>query len=222
MKHPDFDLIVFDYDGVVADSEMLNNLVLADLLNGIGLPTSLDYSLTHYLGRRWADISEQVSGRLGSPCPPELQRDWFIHCGQRYQTELRPVNGFAPFLAGRTEKRCIASSSPPDWIAMGLDLFGSADAFDGCIFSGAVHVQRGKPHPDIFLYAAEAMQVAPDRALVIEDSPAGVMGGVAAGMTVVGLCAGGHIRDGHADSLKAAGAHHIFDSYEQLNDWLNA
>jgi len=179
---------------VVADSEMLNNLVQADLLNGIGLPTSLDYSL----------------------------RDWFIHCGQRYQTELRPVNGFDPFLASRTEKRCIASSSPPDWIAMGLDLFGSADAFDGRIFSGAVHVQRGKPHPDIFLYAAAAMQVAPDRALVIEDSPAGVMGGVAAGMTVVGLCAGGHIRDGHADSLKAAGAHHIFDSYGQLNDWLNA
>ncbi len=222
MARPEFDLIVFDYDGVVADSEMLNNVVLADLLNGIGLPTSLDYSLAHYLGRRWADISDQISERLGSPCPPQLRQDWFDHCRQRYQTELNPVSGFEAFVANRPEKRCIASSSPPDWIALGLDLFGSLNAFDGRIYSGAVHVERGKPHPDIFLYAAQAMQVAPERALVIEDSPAGVIGGVAAGMTVVGLCAGGHIRDGHADSLKAAGAHHVFDSYTQIEDWLGA
>ena len=222
MARPDFDLIVFDYDGVVADSELLNNVVLADLLNGIGLPTSLDYSLTHYMGRRWADISEQISERLGSPCPPRLQQDWFDHCRLRYQTELKAVSGFESFVASRAEQRCIASSSPPDWIALGLDLFGARSAFDGRIYSGAVHVQRGKPHPDIFLYAAQAMQVAPERALVIEDSPAGVMGGVAAGMKVVGLCAGGHIRDGHADSLKAAGAHHVFESYAQIEDWLGA
>ncbi len=220
MARPDFDLIVFDYDGVVADSELLNNRVLADLLNRIGLPTTLDYSLTHYMGRRWADIELLITERLGLPCPPHLRQDWFDNCHQRLKIELRSVEGFAPFLRQRPEQSCIASSSPPNWIELGLELFEISDNFSGKIFSGAVHVERGKPHPDLFLHAADAMKVSPQRTLVIEDSPAGVMGGVAAGMTVVGLCAGGHIRNGHADSLKAAGARHVFDSYAQIEDWL--
>jgi len=77
------------------------------------------------------------------------------------------------------------------------------------VFSAAVHVARGKPHPDLFLYAAATMNADPARTVVIEDSTAGVLAGVAAGMRVIGLCAGGHIRDGHADGLSAAGAHDI-------------
>ncbi len=96
---------------------------------------------------------------------------------------------------------------------MGLARFGVATSFNGPIFSAAVHVKRGKPHPDLFLHAAAVMAVDPSRALVIEDTPTGVRAGVAAGMTVVGLCAGGHIRDGHADRLHAAGAHHVVDDY---------
>jgi len=222
VARPELDLIVFDYDGVVADSELLNNKVLVDLLNAIGLPTTLDYSLTHYMGRRWADIEQLISERLGLPCPPRMQQDWFDHCHRRLETELQSVTGFDQFLSKRFEQICIASSSPPAWIELGLKQFGTGNSFADKIFSGAVHVERGKPHPDLFLYAAEAMKVAPHRSLVIEDSPAGVIGGVAAGMTVVGLCAGGHIRDGHADSLKAAGAHHVFDSYAQIEDWLGS
>ena len=222
MKQPPFDLIVFDYDGVVADSELLNNTVLVDLLNGIGLPTTLDYALTHYMGRRWADSEVLISERLGAPCPPGFQNDWFENCHRRTEAELRAVSGFDTFLQNRSEKICIASSSPPEWIELGLRQFGAVGAFEDRIFSGAVHVTRGKPHPDLFLYSANTMNSPPERALVIEDSAAGIIGGVAAGMTVVGLCAGGHIRDGHADMLKAAGAHHVFESYSQIEDWLSS
>lgn len=215
-----FDLIIFDYDGVIADSELLNNTVMAELLSEIGLPTTLDEALASYLGKRWLDCEPIITKRLGAPCPPGLREEWTRRCHDRAERELNSVAGFEAFLCGRSERRCVASSSPPDWIEMGLRRFDADQAFDGSIFSAAVHVSRGKPHPDLFLFAAEAMQTAPSRALVIEDSPTGVIAGVAAGMTVVGLCAGGHVRDGHAQKLADAGAHQVFDSYADLAAWM--
>lgn len=220
MKPSGFDLIIFDYDGVVADSELLSNTVMAEVLSEIGLPTTLDDALSTYLGKRWLDCEALISERLGAPCPPDVHAEWTRRCHERARTELMTVTGFDAFLASRSEPRCIASSSPPDWIELGLHRFGAYEAFAGPIFSAAVHVTRGKPHPDLFLYAADAMNSAPERALVIEDSPTGVLAGVAAGMTVVGLCAGGHIRGDHPERLKAAGAHQVFSSYADLTDWI--
>jgi beta-phosphoglucomutase-like phosphatase (HAD superfamily) len=154
-----------------------------------------------------------IEGQIGGRCPDQIRADWSRLCHERAATDLTPVAGFLDFLAGRSEPRCVASSSPVDWIEMGLERFGVADTFGGPIFSAAVHVTRGKPHPDLFLHAAEVMNVAPERALVIEDTPTGVRAGVAAGMTVVGLLAGGHVRDGHGDLLAAAGAHAVFADY---------
>ena len=208
-----YDLIVFDYDGVVADSELLNNLVLSELLTECGLATSLDDALAIYQGKRWLDCQPLIEERLGGPCPGHVHGEWTRRCRDRAAAELSPVAGFVDFLAARRERRCIASSSPVAWIEMGLERFGVAASFNGPIFSAAVHVTRGKPHPDLFLHAASVMEVDPVRALVIEDTPTGVRAGVAAGMTVVGLCAGGHIRDGHPDRLRAAGAHYVVDDY---------
>lgn len=208
-----YDLIIFDYDGVVADSELLNNRVLAELLTECGLETDLDEALSTYMGKRWLDCQPLIERRMGGPCPAHLHGEWTRRCHDRAAAELNPVPGFVEFLAVRRESRCIASSSPVPWIEMGLERFGVAPSFGGSIFSAAVHVARGKPHPDLFLHAASAMAVDPARALVIEDTPTGVRAGVAAGMTVVGLCAGGHIRDGHAGRLDAAGAHHVVHDY---------
>lgn len=216
-----FDLIIFDYDGVIADSELLNNAALAELLTETGLPTSLDEALATYMGKRWRDCEPLIAERLGGPCPPSMLQEWTRRCHDGAHEKLQAVSGFHAFLDARTELRCIASSSPPDWIELGLRRFDAYEAFDGPIFSAAVHVNRGKPHPDLFLFAADAMGVAPDRALVIEDSPTGVLAGVAAGMTVAGLCAGGHIRDGHAQGLSRAGAHRVFDSYADLAAWID-
>lgn len=211
-----YDLIVFDYDGVVADSELLNNRVLAELLTECGLATSLDDSLSIYMGKRWLDCVPLIEERLGGPCPDHVHGEWTRRCHDRATTELTPVAGFLDFLARRRERRCIASSSPVSWIEMGLERFGVGATFGGPIFSAAVHVTRGKPHPDLFLHAASALAIEPGRALVIEDTPTGVRAGVAAGMTVVGLCAGGHIRDGHAERLLAAGAHEVVGSYAEI------
>jgi HAD superfamily hydrolase (TIGR01509 family) len=207
-----YDLIIFDYDGVVADSEVLNSTVMAEQLTAIGLPTTLDQVLAAYTGRRWRDNRPMVEAALGRPCPDDFHTNWFSTCRARAQTQLKPVPGLLDFVAERSEARCIASSSGPDWIGVGLALFGLADHFHGAVFTG-LNVERGKPHPDIFLHAARNMGVDPARVLVIEDSEAGVAAGVAAGMTVVGLTAGGHVRDGHADRLTARGAHHLADSY---------
>ena len=104
---------------------------------------------------------------------------------------------------------------------MGLNRFDIA-TFGGPVFSANVHVTRGKPHPDLFLHAAAEMRADPARTLVIEDSLSGVAAGVAAGMTVVWLCAGGHMRDGDGDHLRQAGAHHIVDDYAAISAILDA
>ncbi len=217
-----FDLVIFDYDGVVADSELLNNQAMAEVLTGIGLPTTLDQALATYMGRRWLDCRPDIETRLGRPCPDTTLGDWTRLCHERAATTLTPVPGAAAFMAELAQPRCIASSSPPDWIELGLQTMGIAIEHAGPIYSGAVHVTRGKPHPDLFLHAAREMGVAPGRTLVIEDSTPGVQAGVAAGMTVIGLLAGGHIRNGHGEQLSAAGAHHTLPDYAAVTAFMNA
>ena len=108
-----------------------------------------------------------------------------------------------------------SSSGTPDKIRHGLSCAGLYDQFAPHIFS-AVQVRRGKPAPDLFLFAAEQMKTAPDRCLVIEDSVPGVTGAQAAGMTVLGFCGGSHCTPTHAAMLEAAGAHETFDDMRQL------
>jgi HAD superfamily hydrolase (TIGR01509 family) len=209
------DLIIFDYDGVVADSELLNNAALAEVLTGIGLPTSTDDAIAAYMGKRWLDCRPLIEARLEGPCPDTVHADWTRLCHERANSALTAVPGLGEFVEGLEHPRCIASSSPPEWIELGLARFGLTGQL-GPVFSAALHVTRGKPHPDLFLHAAAAMNADPARTLVIEDSTAGVLAGVAAGMRVIGLCAGGHIRDGHAEGLTAAGAHDIALSWNEV------
>ncbi|MBN8553563.1 MAG: HAD-IA family hydrolase [Caulobacterales bacterium] len=217
-----FDLVIFDFDGVVADSELLNNQAMAEVLTGLGLPTTLDDALANYMGRRWLDCVPDIEARLGRRCPDTALGDWTQLCHARAATELTAVPGAAAFMADLALPRCIASSSPPAWIELGLKAMGIAPAHAGPIYSGAIHVTRGKPHPDLFLHAAAELGVTPDRTVVIEDSPAGVQAGAAAGMTVIGLLAGGHIRDGHGARLSAAGAHGLLPDYAAVAAFISA
>ena len=211
-----YDLVIFDFDGVVVDSETLANQVLADELTALGCPTSLDDAFDTYMGFGWTDCLLKVEARWGA-VPPELRPRVDAMMAARLPAELRTVAGVEAFLERLgSMPRCIASSSQPEWLSSRLAMFGLEPQFGGKLFSAALHVKRSKPHPDIYLHAAEAMGVAPSRALVIEDSPIGVRAGVAAGMTVVGLLAGTHIRDGHADRLRDAGAHHLATSFDEI------
>lgn len=211
------DLIVFDFDGVVVDSELIANTTLAEALTALGHPTTLDDALRLYMGRRWDDCAAVIEAVIGRPLPADFAERRRTEIRAWAARELAAVAGVADFVAGLgARRRCIASSSTPAWLQLGLGRIGLAEHFGDNLFSAAVHVERGKPHPDLFLYAAQALGAAPERSLVIEDSPLGVEAGVAAGMTVVGLLAGCHIRDGHAERLTAAGAHHLARSYDEV------
>lgn len=210
------DLVIFDFDGVIADSELLANAVLAESVSELGLPTSVEDSLALFAGKRSQDIAAMIEARTGRPVPPDFRPRYEGRTLDRFRTELRAVDGARDFIASIAPLPfCIASSSSPERLALSLDVLGLAEVFGGNVFSAA-GLERGKPAPDIFLLAAERMGVAPERALIIEDSVTGVTGGVAAGATVVGLLAGSHIRPNHRQGLLAAGAHHVADSFAEI------
>ena len=208
--------VIFDFDGVIADSEMLANLVLAEELTRLGLPTSLEQSYARYVGTRWDEMIALIEAALGRPVP----RTWRAHLSEtmmaRFRSDLAEVPGAGGFIGMLGERpRAIASSSSPARLAVCLDVLGLAGAFGPYVFSAEL-VTRGKPAPDIYLLAAERLAVAPEACLVIEDSPSGVKAAKAAGMVAVGLLAGAHIRPGHDARLIAAGADHLANSWEEV------
>ncbi len=198
---------------MIADSEALANEVLAERLSRAGCPTTVDEALAHYMGRHWADCLTLITARWGS-VPNGLREQVEAEIEARAAINLGAVAGVTEFIAecGKLPL-CVVSSSSPAWINAGLQRFGLADRFGGQVYSAPVHVSRGKPHPDIYIHAAGMMGVDAASVLVIEDSVAGVQAGVAAGMTVVGLCAGSHIRKGHDARLARAGAHHVVTGF---------
>lgn len=207
---------------MVADSELAANDVLAAAMTRLGRPTTVEHSLARYMGRRWIDCLPLVTEDLGFAPPEGFKAACDTELRSRLEARLQPVPGVVEFLARfGAVPRCVASSSSPAWLADGLARMGLADRFGAHVFS-AQQVKRGKPAPDLFLFAAAEMGVAPRRALVIEDSLPGVMAGRAAGAAVAGLCAGLHIRPGHAERLTEAGAQVIATSYADLGDWIDA
>ena len=208
-------LLIFDFDGVLADSELLANSVLAEVISELGVPTTADDSLRLYMGKRFAEVIEAVESAVGRTLPPEFPDEFQQRTLDRLRSDLQLVHGARSFIeAFSNVPRCIASSSSPDRLAVCLDLLNLTELFGPQVFS-ASSVARGKPHPDVFLYAAERMGAPPRNALVLEDSVGGVQAAVAAGMTVIGLLAASHIRDGHAARLQSAGAHYIADTFAE-------
>lgn len=212
-------LIIFDFDGVVADSEHLAMSVMAEGLSGLGLPTTADEAVQLYMGKGLADCVAAMEGRLGSPLPDGFMAARIEEVHRRVVAEVEPVQGLPTFLSAFAHvQRCIASSSKLDYIGRCLDRMSLADWFEHR-FSGH-DVERGKPHPDLFLKAAATLGMSPSDCVVIEDSPTGVVAGKAAGMFTFGLCAGRHVRRGHADRLTEAGADMIAESFDQIAEVL--
>lgn len=216
------ELIIFDFDGVVADSELLANTALAAYLTRAGKPTTVDDSIRLFMGKRMADTRIAAEAWLGRPLPPDFETDYRDQTRAMMRREVQAVHGVAEFLRQTTGvARCVASSSMHGWLDHCVDKFEFRQHFSRALFS-ATEVANGKPAPDIFLHAAARMGVAPDRAIVIEDSPTGVTGAKAAGMEAVGFLGASHIRDGHAQRLAAAGADACVADYATLAGMIGA
>jgi HAD superfamily hydrolase (TIGR01509 family) len=215
-----FEAMIFDFDGVIADSEILSNAIVAEALTELGHPTSTAQALERYIGLSWRDTVAVIEAEIGRPLPAGF-RDGTREAFHLRLDEVAAVAGVADFLDSLPPlPKAVASSSPTEWLRTALDRFGLAHHFNGRLYSAAEHVERGKPHPDIYLHAARELGVAPRNALVLEDTAPGVSAAKAAGMTVVGLCAGIHCGPGHGDRLRSAGADHIALGYAQVLDFV--
>jgi HAD superfamily hydrolase (TIGR01509 family) len=209
--------IIFDFDGVLADSEVLSNSVLAEIVTELGVPTSLEDSYRTFMGKRLGEVIEAIEAVIGRKLPPDFADAYQLRTFEAFRARLKPVGGAREFLdVWREVPRCIASSSSPERLALSLEVLKMTPHFEGRVFS-ASNVARGKPHPDIFLHAAEQLGIAPRDCIVIEDSVGGVTAGRAAGSTVIGLTAAGHIQPGHEARLREAGADHVVASFTELD-----
>jgi HAD superfamily hydrolase (TIGR01509 family) len=208
-------LLIFDFDGVIADSEVLSNTVLAETISAHGVPTSVDDCYRLYMGKRVPEITVAIAELTSRALPDNFIESLQSATLQRFRRELRTVAGARDFIDAFADvPRCIASSSAPARLAVCLEVLDLQSRFGANVFS-AEQVARGKPHPDIFLFAAEQMGVEPAHCIVIEDSAGGVQAALAAGMTAIGLTAASHIRDGQAERLRQAGAHHVVSTFDE-------
>jgi HAD superfamily hydrolase (TIGR01509 family) len=192
------------------------------MVTELGHPTTLEDSYRLYMGKRFADVIAAIETAIGRSLPSGFPHDFQTRTLDRLRRDLTPVAGAPEFIAAfDAYPRCIASSSSPDRLAVCLDKLGLAPAFPNSVFS-ASSVPRGKPHPDIFLFAAEKMRAYPADCIVIEDSASGVEGARAAGMAAIGLLAAGHIQPGQREKLVAAGAHHVVDTFVEIEPIVRA
>ena len=210
-------LIIFDCDGVLVDSEVISCRAHAETLTRHGYPITADQVLQRFLGVSDREARLTVEAELGCSLPDDFEAQMKQAALQRYADELGAIPHIGEAIAAIDLPKCVASSGTPEKIRHGLTCAGLYDVLAPNIFS-ATQVTRGKPAPDLFLFAAEQMNIRPPQCLVIEDSVAGVTGGRAAGMTVLGFHGGSHCSAGHAELLRAAGAAVTFDDMRQLPD----
>jgi HAD superfamily hydrolase (TIGR01509 family) len=207
-----WELVIFDCDGVLVDSEPISNRILAARLTAIGLPTSTEDSVRDFMGRSWASCEAIAEQRLGGPLPEGFADAYHAEVFEAFARELEPVAGVVEALERVDAPTCVASSGSHERIRRGLAATGLLERFDGRIFS-ATDVAHGKPAPDLFLHAAACMGADPAGCAVIEDSPAGVEAARAAGMAVFGYA-------GLTPAERLAGAH-TFAAMTELPELLS-
>ncbi len=213
-----FDGLILDFDGVLIESEYVGNKQIADYLTALGHPTSVEESMNNFMGLSGEAFVGAIERWIGRPLPEDFHGARAEEDARVLAEGLEAVAGAVAFVVSLPPDlpKAIASSSKMEWIRAHLDHLGLAGHFGDKVFSGAEHVARGKPEPDLYLHAADALGIDIARTAIIEDSPVGVRGAVASGATVIGLCAGRHCLPGHAERLRALGVHHIAHDFEEV------
>jgi HAD superfamily hydrolase (TIGR01509 family) len=212
-----YDLVIFDCDGVLVDSEALACVVHADVLTQHGYTITAEQVHDRFLGRSAREARFEVEGELGFALPDAYAAQLKATIDRVFGEQLTPIPHIADTLAKLSQHICVASSGTPTRIRSSLGTTGLLGRFAPHLFS-AMQVDRGKPAPDLFLFAAAQMKTPPERCVVVEDSVPGVTAARAAAMTVIGFTGGSHCRPGDADRLRAAGANTVIDDMRALPD----
>jgi HAD superfamily hydrolase (TIGR01509 family) len=212
---PPADLIIFDCDGVLVDSEVISCRAHAAVLSRHGYPITSEQVFKRFLGRSAQQANLEVEAELGRSLPADFHSQLQDELFRSFEADLKAVPHIHAALDHISQPVCVASSGSHQRMRISLGRTALYDRFAPNIFS-ASEVRNGKPAPDLFLFAAERMKASPDRCLVIEDSVPGIAAARAAGMTVLGFHGGGHCEAGYAETLRAAGAATTFDDMRQL------
>ncbi len=210
------ELVIFDCDGVLVDSEPISIAVLVEALAAAGVTMSEEEAHVRFLGRSLKSMSEILHDDYGLAIDAAFLDAMRKVLYERFRAELRAVEGVAETVDALGIAHCVASSSQPERIRLSLTVTGLLSRFEPNIFSASM-VARGKPAPDLFLHASAAMGVAPEYCVVVEDSPAGIAAGKAAGMRVVAFTGGSHPKTpGHRETLLRLEPDALFDDMREL------
>ncbi len=203
------DLVIFDCDGVLVDSEIIFARVLGECLSAAEFPASADEALLLGFGKNRDTLSAAVQARFGRALPDGFFETMRARTALVLERELVAMPGIEALLTALPTACCVASNGHLERVRERLALTGLLGFFDPHVFS-ATQVAYGKPAPDLFLLAASRFGVPPASCIVVEDSVVGVTAAVAAGMPVLGFCGGSHCPGNHSDQLIAAGCSRVF------------
>lgn len=185
-------LLILDCDGVLIDSEIISARMLIEELAGLGVAIDLGYVAKHFLGRSYPTVMAQIRREFGLELPPEFEARYRERLLAAFEAQLRIMPHVAEVIADLGVPACVATSSSPRRVESSLRLVGLWDRLGAVTFT-ASQVERGKPAPDLFLFAAARFAVPPEECLVIEDSLTGIRAGLAAGMKVWRFTGGSHM-----------------------------
>ncbi|WP_298339506.1 HAD family hydrolase [uncultured Algibacter sp.] len=177
--------IIFDCDGVLIDSESIAIKVLVDMANDLGANMDFQESLINLKGKSLNLCMNVISKRINNLLPVHFEQDYRINTFEAFRKGIQPINGIKDIVENLNIPFCVASSGPENKIRLNLEITGLLPFFEGNIFS-CYAIQKWKPEPDIFLWAAKSMGFKPNECLVIEDSVSGVKAAKFGGFDVYG------------------------------------
>src|SRR3954451_6563441 len=214
-------LLIFDCDGVLIDSEIVVCRLVSEAFTRLGHSLTLEGVIRRFAGRPEREMIAEIEHDWGRPVPPEYFDQIRAATADAYATELRAVPGARETLERIRIPVCVASSSYPEKLKMGLEAVDLHGRFDSNLVS-ATFVAHGKPEPDVFIYAAGWMRTPIRDCVVIEDSLPGVRAARAAGLRVFGFVGGSHCAPGHRERLLEAGAESVLERFEDMEAILPA
>lgn len=215
MLTQEIDLVIFDCDGVLVDSEIISSTILIAELESSGVSVTFDYFQKYFLGRSFPKVAEAVRKTFNVALPDAFEETYRQRLLAAFETHLRPTRKVSEVLESLATAKCVATSSSPTRVKRSLALTGLTNFFGEDVFTSSL-VSNGKPAPDLFFYTSEKMNVIPDRCLVIEDSLPGIEAAVSAGMHVWRFTGGSHLNGSSESTDEQFSDLPVFDNWQKF------